>query len=37
MPIDFKQIASPSFADSNTLVALAAKQQQEAMTGIQKA
>lgn len=37
MPIDFKQIAAPSFADSNTLVALAAKQQQEAMTGIQGA
>lgn len=35
MPIDFRQIAAPSFSDSNTLVALAAKQQQEAMTGIQ--
>ena len=37
MPIDFKQVAAPSFSDSNTLVALAAKQQQEAMTGIQGA
>lgn len=37
MPIDFRQIAAPSFSDSNTLVALAAKQQQEAMTGIQGA
>lgn len=35
MPIDFRQIAAPSFSDSNTLVALAAKQQEEAMTGIQ--
>lgn len=35
MPIDFRQVAAPSFGDSNTLVALAAKQQQEAMTGIQ--
>lgn len=35
MPIDFKQIAAPSFADSNTLVALAAKQQEAAMKGIQ--
>ena len=35
MPIDFRQVAAPSFSDSNTLVALAAKQQQEAMTGIQ--
>lgn len=37
MPIDFRQVAAPSFSDSNTLVALAAKQQQEAMTGIQGA
>lgn len=37
MPIDFRQIAAPSFSDSNTLVALAAKQQQEAMAGIQGA
>ena len=37
MPIDFKQVAAPSFSDSNTLVALAAKQQQEAMAGIQGA
>lgn len=37
MPIDFKQVAAPSFSDSNTLVAMAAKQQQEAMTGIQGA
>lgn len=37
MPIDFRQVAAPSFSDSNTLVALAAKQQEEAMTGIQGA
>lgn len=37
MPIDFRQVAAPSFSDSNTLVALAAKQQEEAMAGIQGA
>lgn len=37
MAIDFRQVAAPSFGDSNTLVALAARQQEQAMAGIQGA
>lgn len=33
--IDFRQVAAPSFAGSNTLVAMAARQQEQAAQGIQ--